>query len=109
MGQGSIRRRGEDAWELRVYQGIDPDTRRRRWLSKTVHGTERFARRRLEDLVAEAGRARIRAGTLSELLDQWLEGRFSRLVGLHGEPHAVDRRLPPQAPSRSPRAGQADH
>jgi hypothetical protein len=34
-----MRQRGEDAWELRVYQGIDPDTRRQRWLTKTVHGT----------------------------------------------------------------------
>jgi integrase len=68
-----MRQRGEDAWELRVYQGIDPDTRRQRWLTKTVHGTERFARRQLEELLAEAGRARIRAGTLSDLLDQWLE------------------------------------
>jgi integrase len=67
-----MRRRGNDAWELRVYQGIDPDTRRQRWLTKTVHGTERFARGRLEDLVAEAGRARIRAGTLADLLDQWV-------------------------------------
>ena len=68
-----MRRRGEDAWELRVYQGIDPDTRRQRWLTKTVHGSERFARRQLEDLVAEAGRSRIRAGTLGDLLDRWLE------------------------------------
>jgi integrase len=68
-----MRRRGKDAWELRVYQGIDPDTRRQRWLTKTVHGTQRFARRALEDLVAEADRARIRAGTLADLLDRWFE------------------------------------
>ena len=68
-----MRRRGKDTWELRVYQGIDPDTRRQRWLTKTVHGSDRFARRQLEELAAEAGRARIRAGTVSDLLDQWLE------------------------------------
>lgn len=73
MGQGSMRQRGKDAWELRVYRGIDPDTRRQRWLTKTVHGTKRFARRQLEDLVVEAGWARIRAGTLADLLDQWFE------------------------------------
>ena len=67
-----MRRRGRDAWELRVYRGIDADTQRQRWLTKTVHGTERFARAQLEDLVAEAGRARIRAGTLADLLDQWI-------------------------------------
>ena len=61
------------AWELRVYHGIDPHTRRQRWLTKTVHGSERYACRQLDDLVAGAGRARIRVGTLSDLLDRWLE------------------------------------
>jgi hypothetical protein len=73
MGTGSMRLRGRDSWQLRVYLGTDPATGRSRWLSKTVHGTRRFARQQLEDLVAEAGRARIRAGTLAELLDQWIE------------------------------------
>jgi integrase len=68
---GSMRQRGRDSWQLRVYQGTDPDTGRQRWLAKTVHGTRRFARRQLEDLVAEVGRARVRAGTLADLLDQW--------------------------------------
>ena len=73
MGTGSMRLRGRDSWQLRVYMGTDPASRRPRWLSKTVHGTERFARTQLEDLVAEGDRARIRAGTLTDLLDQWLE------------------------------------
>ena len=68
-----MRLRGGDSWQLRVYLGIDPGTSRPRWLSKTVHGTERFSRQQLEDLVAEADRARIRTGTLTELLDRWLE------------------------------------
>jgi integrase len=54
-----------------VYVGTDPDTHRRRWLSKTVHGTKRFARAQLEELVESAGRARLRAGTVADLLDQW--------------------------------------
>jgi hypothetical protein len=61
MATGSMRRRGRDAWQLRVYLGTDAQTRRPRWLSKTIHGTGRFARRALEDLVAEAVRARIPA------------------------------------------------
>ena len=73
MGTGSMRLRGRDSWQLRVYLGADPGTGRPRWLSKTVHGTQRFARRQLEDLLAEAGRARVRAGTLADLLDQWFE------------------------------------
>jgi integrase len=73
MGTGSMRLRGRDSWQLRVYVGIDAATGRPRWLSKTVHGTQRFARRQLEELVAEVGRARIRTGTLTDLLDQWLD------------------------------------
>src|SRR6266542_5997870 len=73
MSRGSMRRRGTDSWELRAYWGIDPKTGRERWLTKTVHGTSRFARRQLDDLVVEAGRARLRAGTLADLLDQWFE------------------------------------
>lgn len=73
MAHGSMRQRGKDSWELRVYQGIDSTTRRQRWLTRTVHGSKRFARRQLEDLAAEAGRGRIRDGTLSDLFEQWFE------------------------------------
>jgi hypothetical protein len=72
MGTGSMRLRSRDSWQLRVSLGRSGDGRPR-WLSKTVHGTQRFARRQLEDMVAEAGRARIRAGTFSDLLDQWID------------------------------------
>ena len=68
-----MRQRGHDSWQLRVYLGTDPQTRRPRWLTKTVHGSQRFARRRLEDLVEEATYARVHAGTLADLLDHWYE------------------------------------
>ncbi|HUF58338.1 MAG TPA: amidohydrolase family protein [Actinomycetota bacterium] len=71
-----MRLRGRDSWQLRFYLGTDPGTGRPRWHSKTVHGTQRFASRQLEVLEAEASRARIRAGTLSDLLDRWLEAAF---------------------------------
>jgi len=35
--EGSLRQRGLASWELRVYAGIDPDTRRHRYRSATVH------------------------------------------------------------------------
>jgi integrase len=73
MAHGSMRQRGRDSWELRVYQGIDRTTGRQRWITKTVHGTQRFARCELEDLLVEAGKGRIRAGTLADLLEQWFE------------------------------------
>jgi hypothetical protein len=36
--KGSIRQRGSDSFELRVYGGTDPSSGRRRWLTRTVRG-----------------------------------------------------------------------
>jgi hypothetical protein len=38
MGTGSMRVRGRDSRQLRMYLSTDPETGRPRWL-KTVHGT----------------------------------------------------------------------
>lgn len=73
MARGSIRQRGRDSWQLRVYLGTDPETGRQRWATRTVHGSQRFARSQLQELVEEAGYARLRAGTLADLLDRWFE------------------------------------
>jgi integrase len=73
MGRGSIRKRGRDSWQLRVYAGTDPHTRRERWITTTVRGSRRYAEQQLADLVAAAGRAKLRAGTVGDLLDQWFE------------------------------------
>jgi integrase len=69
---GSLRKRGPDSWELRVYLGVDADTGRERWATKTVHGTRRHATGELAIFVEEAGYARLRAGTVADLLDRWL-------------------------------------
>ena len=69
---GSLRQRGIDSWELRVYLGVDPERGRERWTSKTVHGTRRHATACLAEFVEEAGYARLRAGTVADLLDRWL-------------------------------------
>ena len=66
-----MRRRGKDSWELRVYLGTDPETGRQPWLTKTVHGTQRFARTQLRELVGEAGYARLRAG---RSVTSWISG-----------------------------------
>jgi integrase len=73
MGRGSIRQRVRDSWQLRVYLGTDPETGQERWASRTVHGSRRFAQAQLQELVEDAGYARLRAGTLAELLDRWFE------------------------------------
>ncbi len=72
MVRRSMRRRGKGAWELRVHLGLDPDTRQRRYATRTVHGTRRAATAALADLVETTACARLRAGTVGELLERWM-------------------------------------
>lgn len=55
---GSLRQRGPDAWELRIYLGVDSFSGRERWATKTVHGSRRFASATLAEFVDDAGYAR---------------------------------------------------
>jgi integrase len=73
MAEGSMRQRGKDTWQLRVYVRIDPTSRKQRWLAKTVHGTKRFASQQLQELLEEVCRGRLHAGTVSDLLEHWFE------------------------------------
>jgi hypothetical protein len=59
--QGSLRQRGQRSWELRVLNGRDALTGRKKYLQKTVHGTKREAETELARFVTEVG----------ELLEQW--------------------------------------
>ncbi len=73
---GSLRQRGEDTWQLRVHVGTDPLSGRKRYVSKTFHGTKRQAGRVLAELVAETGGfvpRQDRESTFSRLLEEWLE------------------------------------
>ena len=36
---GSIRQRGRNSWQIRVYAGTDPETGQRRQLTRTVQGS----------------------------------------------------------------------
>src|SRR3990172_1520804 len=75
MAQGQIERRGERVFRLRWFQGRDAGGKRR-YGSKTVHGTKRDAQRALREI---QGRQEIgvvvesRSITLNRYLDQWLE------------------------------------
>jgi integrase len=70
---GSIRRRGPNSWQLRIYVGMDPQNSRQRWVTRTVRGSERAARRELVRFADEASYTRVHAGTLADLLDRWFE------------------------------------
>lgn len=69
----SIRHKGGDRWELIIYAGLDPVTKRKRWLSKTVRGTESAAKKAERALRAEvdAGRHMTSQGSVGHLLEQW--------------------------------------
>jgi integrase len=75
--RGSIRERG-DSLQVRVYAGQDPVTGRDRYLSKTIKGTDRAARKRAEkaltQLQAEVDKQRAPETSvpLSHALDEWL-------------------------------------
>jgi integrase len=69
---GSVRQRGRGTWELRVYLGVDPDRRRRRYATRTVHGTRRAATGALAELVEDPECSRVRAGSVGELLERWM-------------------------------------
>jgi hypothetical protein len=68
---GSPAAAGQGVWQLRVYHGTDAATGRRRWATTTVHGNCRYAERQLAQFAAEAGYARLRTGSVGDLLDRW--------------------------------------
>jgi integrase len=73
--QGSIRRKGEGRWQVRVFVGRDPATGKIRLREQTVRGTKREAQRVLAELVAAVDQKLIGASTsmtVSTLLDRWL-------------------------------------
>jgi integrase len=70
---GSIRPRGRNSWQIRVYAGTDPETGQRRQLTRTVQGSRTQAQRELRALAAFAnvGPSVGARTTLGELLDRW--------------------------------------
>jgi hypothetical protein len=68
-----MRQRSAGSWELRVYVGLDPDTGRRRYRTKTVRGNGADAERELVDFVDRVGQSRSVGGRVmvGELLDRW--------------------------------------
>ncbi len=74
--QGQIIPRGDQRWLVRVYQGRDPDSGRRRYLNHTIRGGFRAARHYLTTRLAACEPAREFAGAaiaLNPYLDRWLD------------------------------------
>lgn len=73
--KGSIRQRSKNVWELRVYTGRDPLTKRPRQISRTFRGGKRDATTELAKMVTEASEGKHGGSnaTVEVLLDRWLE------------------------------------
>jgi integrase len=76
-GGGSLRRRGDRKWELRVSTGRDPVRGRYRYVSRTVRGTRKEAEAALAALVTQvntgAGGHTATDASVGELIEQWLD------------------------------------
>lgn len=77
MARGSIRQRGDDRYELRIYVGVTLDGRSR-YKTETVRGSRADADRRLRHLLNELddGAHRSADRTVGQLIDQWLDARL---------------------------------
>lgn len=83
--KGTMRERSKGVWELRVYTGRDPVTKRPRQVSRTFRGGKRDAQTELARLVTETGEGRHGGSnaTVEVLLDRWLadaKGRVSEVT-----------------------------
>jgi integrase len=73
---GSMRQRGENSWNLRVYAGRDAVTGRKISVERTVRGNKREASKVLAAMVAEVDRRPVTSGgkgTVAELCREWLD------------------------------------
>lgn len=87
---GHLTKRGENSWRLHAYIGRDAQGRRR-YATKTVHGTKREADRALAAFVTEVSRDRTASSaaesmTVSQVVSNWLEAKAPTL-----SPVTVDR------------------
>ncbi len=84
-----MRQRGT-AWELRVFLGLDPDTGKKRYATKTVRGSKREAQVALAEMVTQSseGRFALTTSTVGELLEEW----FARATGDFSPKTALETR-----------------
>ncbi|MFN0026848.1 MAG: tyrosine-type recombinase/integrase [Acidimicrobiales bacterium] len=81
-GAGSIRKRDEGRWELRVLAGRDPVSGKHRYVSRSVRGTKREAEAVMAALLVEVSQGGGRQGTdatMGHLIEQWLDLRKDSL------------------------------
>ena len=72
--RGHLEQRGKNVWRAKVYLSFDAEGRRR-YVTKTIHGTRGFAEDQLNSMLVEAGRSDhvVTEDTLADLVDKWRE------------------------------------
>ena len=111
--QGQIIPRGDHRWLVRVYLGLNQETRRRRYVNRTVRGSFRSAQHYLHAKITECEESRELDGvrlTLDQYLDRWLElaarpklrtkslADYASLLGRYIRPVLGERRFRDLAP-----------
>ncbi|NNN21709.1 MAG: hypothetical protein HKL80_06890 [Acidimicrobiales bacterium] len=104
--QGHLEPRGKGTWRAKVFLGVNKDTKRRMYLTRTIHGTKRHAQDELSQLLVEvgAGADATTEGTMAELVRKWLEitgdslspttlNEYKRLLGRHILPNFGTRKV----------------
>lgn len=72
MPRGQIIARSPATWLVRLYQGRDPKTGKRRYLNRTVEGDRTAAETELAELLAAVPQRPVSNSKLDEYLDWWL-------------------------------------
>ena len=73
---GQIIGRGDKTWLIRVFLDRDPETGKRRYFNKTVHGTKKDAQQVLTGILRKRDKGTFtepRRISLNDYLDRWLE------------------------------------
>jgi hypothetical protein len=116
QGQGHIRQRGENAWELKFDIGRDPLSGKRTSRFVTFHGTKREAQAELNRLLNRRNEGTYvdpTKMTVAEYLEHWLSVDIdrrlaSKTAARRQAPRAARSYSPPTTPRRSrPRTGRS--
>jgi hypothetical protein len=78
MPRGQIIARSPTTWLVRIYQGREPATGKRRYLSKTLQGDRSLAEAELARLLSELPLRPEATSTLDQYLDCWLHAAADR-------------------------------
>jgi integrase len=78
--RGSIRKRDEGVYQVRVSAGRDPVTGRYKTITETVHGSQSQAEDVAARIIAKVRNGHLAAtsGSVRELLDRWIEAQETR-------------------------------